>query len=219
MGKTKVRAKKPVLIMTYGYPGSGKSYFARNLTDHFECAHLQSDRIRREVFKEPTYDKQETSIVKHLMDYMTEEFLGAGISVIYDGDVFRKNQRFALRQLARKNQAETMVIWLQIDAESARMRTESRDRRTIDDKYAYPHTESSFQKYAKYMQHPDQTENYVVVSGKHTFDSQRSAVFKKLLSDGIVDTAAAQSKLIKPGLVNLIPKAYGDSGNRSISIR
>ena len=80
----KVVPTKPLLIMLYGYPGSGKSYVARQLSNHLQAAHVQGDRIRFELFEQPRFDKQENAVVTQLMDYMTEEFLNSGISVIYD---------------------------------------------------------------------------------------------------------------------------------------
>lgn len=79
---SKVSPTKPILVMLYGYPGAGKTHFARELSATMGAAHVHGDRIRGELFEEPRYDQQENEIVKHLMLYMTEEFLGAGLSVI-----------------------------------------------------------------------------------------------------------------------------------------
>ncbi|MCA9324430.1 AAA family ATPase, partial [Candidatus Saccharibacteria bacterium] len=89
---TKFLLKKPVLIMMYGFPGSGKTYFARQFAESIGAVHLQSDKVRNELFEEPRFDEQENEIVSHLMQYMTEEFLSAGLSVIYDGDVSKQVQ-------------------------------------------------------------------------------------------------------------------------------
>src|SRR3982751_3793271 len=98
----KIYPSKPFLLLFYGYPGAGKTYFARQFCDNVQAAHLQSDRIRGELFQEPRYDKQENDIVAQLMDYMTEEFLSAGLSVIYDVNAMRASQRRALRDMALK---------------------------------------------------------------------------------------------------------------------
>ena len=137
---SKILLTKPTLIMLYGFPGAGKTHFARQLCDSVSAAHVQSDRIRSELFEKPQYDKRENEIVTHLMDYMSEEFLSAGVSVVYDVNALRIGQRRVLRDLARKAKATHMLIWLQIDQESAMQRLLKRDRRKADDKYAASYT-------------------------------------------------------------------------------
>jgi predicted kinase len=67
MSANKITLAKPVLICLYGFPGSGKSYVARNLVDVVQMAHVSGDRIRSELFENPRYDAQENAIVTHLM--------------------------------------------------------------------------------------------------------------------------------------------------------
>ena len=62
---------------------------------------------------------------------------------------------------------------------------------------------------------------YAVVSGKHLFKMQQSAVISKLRNLGVLSSGEANARVVKPGLVNLIPKAPGrfDASRRNISIR
>ena len=102
---SKIIPSKPFLLIFYGYPGSGRTYFARQFAEEFQVANLQADRIRSELFEKPRYDNQENSITRQLMDYMCEEFLAAGLSVVYDGDVLKNGQRAFLKNLANKYKA------------------------------------------------------------------------------------------------------------------
>jgi predicted kinase len=218
---SKISLVKPVLICLYGFPGSGKSYIGRNLTESVQLAHVSADRIRNELFEQPRYDAQENAIVTHLMTYMTEEFLGAGVSVIYDVNAMRSSQRRNLRELARKNKAEYLLVWLQIDQESAFMRTQDRDRRTSDDKYAQSLSRGDFEKILSGMQNP-QGEDYLVISGKHTFSTQKSAIASRLYHMGLISSDAVQHNVTKPGLVNLVPNPHAgrvDMSRRNIVIR
>lgn len=218
----KLSLNKPTLIMLYGFPGAGKSYFARQLCDDVNAAHVQGDRIRFELFEEPRFDQQENDIVNHLMEYMTEEFLNAGISVVYDMNAARLSQRRLLRDLARKVKAESSLIWFQIDPESAFERSNKRDRRRSDDKFAPAIDRPTFDNLSSGMQNPTPTEDYIVISGKHTYPTQRSAVIKKFYDFGLINPDAATNKVVKPGLVNLIPNPLAgrvDTSRRNISIR
>ena len=217
---SKIILTKPALICLYGFPGSGKSYVARSLADYMEIAHINSDRIRNELFQTPRYDAQENAIVTHLMDYMSEEFLGAGLSVVYDTNALRAAQRRKLRELARKHKAEYMLIWIQVDVDSAYARTQARDRRTMDDKFAEPQTHETFNRQLAGMQNPE-GEDYVVVSGKHTFNTQKSAIINRLYQRGLIVSGAVQHSVAKPELVNLVPNPRAgrvDLSRRNITI-
>ncbi len=207
--------------MLYGFPGAGKTHFARQLAENLAAAHVHGDRIRYELFDKPRRDKQEDDIVDHLMRYMSEEFLNAGISVIYDTNAMRLTQRRELRDMARKQHGTHMLIWLQTDTDSAMARLNNRDHRKSDDKYSVAYSSDSFDKYAQSMQNP-KDEDYMVISGKHTFKTQKSAVIKKLYDLGLIDADSASNRVIKPGLVNLVPNAAAgrvDLSRRNILIR
>lgn len=219
---SKLTLNKPTLILLYGFPGAGKTYLARQLCEDISAAHIQGDRIRFELFEEPRYDKQENEIVSHLMEYMTEEFLNAGISVVYDMNAARLTQRRALRDLARKTKAVSVLVWLQVDLESAFIRSVKRDRRKADDKYAAPLDRGTFESISAQMQNPTPVEDFMVISGKHTYQTQRSAIIKRLYDIGLINPDAASNKMAKPGLVNLIPNPMAgrvDNNRRNIFIR
>src|SRR5581483_10560964 len=195
----KIILAKPAVICLYGYPGSGKSYVARNLTEEIQLAHVSSDRVRNELFQSPRYDAQENAIITHLMDYMSEEFLNSGVSIVYDTNALRAAQRRRLRELAHKHKAAYLLIWLQIDIDTAFSRTQERDRRTSDDKYSEPQTKASFDRQASGMQNPE-GEEYLVISGKHTFSTQKNSIINRLFQMGLLGADTVQHTVAKPGL-------------------
>ncbi len=207
--------------MLYGYPGSGKTYFSRQFSENVQVAHIQADRIRGELFDQPRYDRRENDIVRQLMDYMTEEFLSAGVSVVYDVNALRAKQRHELREMARRSHGLPLLVWFQMDVDTAFSRNQQRDRRRADDKYAASWDRTSFEDAIGHMQNPVPSETYVVVSGKHVFSTQQSAVISKLRDLSVLSHDDASSRVIKPGLVNLVPPAQGrvDMTRRNISVR
>lgn len=217
----KVIPNKPLLILLYGFPGSGKTYFARQLCENIQAAHVHGDRIRSELFETPRYDREENEVIGHLMNYMSGEFLNAGMSVVHDTNAMRLSQRRNLRDMARKAGAQTILIWFQVDMESAFARASKRDRRRADDKYSPATDRPTFDRLASGMQNPH-NEDYVVISGKHVFATQLGSLLKRLREDGLVTINETNAKLVKPGLVNLIPNpAAGrvDMSRRNIVIR
>jgi predicted kinase len=215
--------KQPLLLMLYGFPGAGKTFFARQFCEHIQAAHLEADRIRSELFEKPRYDKQENDVIAQLMNYMAGEFFAAGISVVYDANAMRLSQRHTLRELARKHKAQPLLVWFQMDSESAYLRNSKRDHRYNDDKYAAGHDQKTFEAIAGSMQNPTPSEDFVVVSGKHTFNAQFGAVVRRMRDLGII-TPTSNAPAVKPGLVNLVPQPnlYAgrvDNSRRNISIR
>src|SRR5260221_208347 len=125
IGMSKLALSKPVLVCFYGYPCSGKSYIARNLADALGLAYISSDRVRTELFEHPRYDTQENAIIEHLMKYMSEEFLNVGVGVAYDVNAASPSHRRVLKDLARRHKGEFLLVWLQIDEESAFANTQN----------------------------------------------------------------------------------------------
>lgn len=218
----KLQPNKPLLVLLYGMPGSGKTFFARQLCEQISAAHVQGDRIRDELFENPTYSKEENHIVASLMTYMASEFLQAGISVVFDTNAMRMSQRRALRNLAIKAGAHPVLLWLQIDPDSAYKRSSKRDRRKHDDHYAQEMDAATFRELIAGMQNPEITENYLVLSGKHVFNTQKNAVLRYLVEKRLVTLDTTTPQLSKPGLVNIVPNpAAGrvDLSRRNINIQ
>ena len=209
--------------MLYGFPGAGKTYYARQLCEHLQAAHVQSDRIRAELFEQPRYDKQENAIIAQITSYMSSEFLSAGISVVYDTNAMRASQRHAMREMARRHHAQPVLVWFQMDLDSAFTRSVKRDRRKNDDRYAMPMDRTTFDNIIGYMQNPALTEDYIVVSGKHQFGTQLSATMNRLREMGLIHSDDATQKMVKPGMVNLVPNQAQagrvDMARRNIVIR
>lgn len=217
----KIIPTKPLLVLLYGMPGSGKTFFARQLCDQLQAAHLEADRIRSELFEKPTYAKEENHIITSLMSYMTGEFLHNGVSVVFDVNSARTAQRRLLRNLAAKYKAETVLVWFQIDPDTSFRRAVKRDKRKSDDRYSQEMTPTAFRTALASMQNPEPSEPFIVISGKHVFSMQKNAFFRELRQRRLVLDAEGAEQVSKPGLINLIPNpAAGrvDMSRRNINI-
>lgn len=214
----KSRISHPVVVYLYGLPGSGKSFVSRQLSETLGMAHVSSDRIRYELFDEPRHDKTEHQLVANLMNFMTEQFLTAGVSVVYDISVSRLADRRALRDMARRFKAKELMVWIQIDPDTAFNRSHERDRRKIDDHYASALDQSTFESYMRAMQNP-QNEDYLVISGKHLFNSQKTAIIRRLSDMGVITAESLEQKIAKPEMVNLVSRAQAQAGRVDYSRR
>ncbi len=214
----KIKLRKPLLIYLYGMPGAGKSYLARNIADNYGMAVVSSNKIRNILFENPTYDKSENDIVEKLMIDQAEQFLKNDIGVVYDISASRIMQRRALRGLSRKLKINDLLIWIQIDQDTAYSRSTNRDHRKPDDKYSKNLTLENFNIQLRQMQNPVD-ESGIVVSGKHIYNTQNIAIQKKLIKMGLIDNDDLGKKIAKPELVNLVSKAQIVGGRVNYSRR
>lgn len=205
---TKIVLNKPLIISFYGYPGSGKTFLANQLKEHLHAAYLNSEKIRYELFEKPKYDIQENNVIKHLMDYMSEEFITSGLSVIYDVASYTKKDRILVNRVAKNTGAEHLTIWLQIDQETAYYRCQLRDKKQNNLVNSRPLSEKQFNEILASMQNPTEKENYLVTSGKHVFSTQFAALTKKLNDLRVINIEDASKHIAKPNLVNRIPNPY-----------
>lgn len=105
--------KKPILFATLGYPGSGKTFFARRFAKDSKIFHLNSDRLRLEIFPNPKYTARENAVVFGTMDFVADELLRQGVSIIYDANSTKRIYRKRLQQIAKKHRAKYLLLWFQ----------------------------------------------------------------------------------------------------------
>lgn len=185
--------------MLVGLPGSGKTYLAEQLARKLNMAFVSNDRIRSELFEKPNYTPEEEGVVKHMMFMMTEEYLRAGLPVVYDGSANKVKERLELRTLARKVKADPVVIWQQVDPEACFSRLQKRAKEAGHE----APNKKAFVEAAKTMQTPV-NEKPIVVSGKHVFAGQFQSVLRSLFEARLIADDKLRAKIPVPGLVNLV---------------
>src|SRR5690606_6959442 len=99
-------------------------------------------------------------------------------------------------------------------------RASQRDRRKSEDKVAQVIDRPLFDEITGHMQNPGHDEDYIVLSGKHSFPMQRSALVRKFYDLKLIKPENVSQNVVKPGLVNLVPTAGRvDMTRRNITIR
>lgn len=182
----------PLLILVMGYPGAGKSFFARQFSEQYGIARVSEDRIRYELFAEPNFSQDEAEILSAVTTYMLEQLMQTGSPVICDAHLLKQKQRKMYSELAHKNGYRCLTVWLQTDAETAAFRASKRDKRNPDSKYSFNLSPGIFETLRSQLERPLEREVSVVVSGKHAFKSQCLTVLRKIAtiySEGLSNPA------------------------------
>lgn len=170
---------RPLVLVLVGLPGAGKSFFARQFAEMFSAPLVSYDRLRYELFSEPTFSESENDIIQRLASYQIGELLKTRKSFLVDGGSSDRNARVELLNAVKKQGYDMLLVWVQTDSTTARLRSVKRNPNKIDDQFSAPLSESQFATFVK--QHmPPQKENHVVISGRHAFSTQAKMVLRRL---------------------------------------
>ncbi len=82
-----------MVIIVLGLPGSGKSYFASRLAGMIHAVHINSDRVRKEMFATRTYSPEEKDSVYTQMLVRMKEVMSRGLSVVIDATFYKNDIR------------------------------------------------------------------------------------------------------------------------------
>ena len=82
-----------MVVIVFGLPGSGKSYFASRLAKRIDADYINSDRLRKEMFKMRTYSQQEKESVYQTMLQKMKQDVATNKNVVLDATFHNKETR------------------------------------------------------------------------------------------------------------------------------
>lgn len=180
--------KKPFIIVFLGFPGSGKTHFARQLAERIHAVTLNSDAMRISMFGSLEKIEQIRSRdrmrlytdVFGAMDYAARQVLRAGHSVIYDAQQSKRENRRGIEKIAEECGAIPVLVWMKTSKETALRRGEEREARDDSHQYSHEKMEYLIDRFDSVTDLPDEDENAVEISGEVAFEEQYAA-FEKYL--------------------------------------
>ena len=101
---------QPVMILVSGLPGTGKSYFARQMASRCPIMVLESDGIRKALFPKPTYLPSESGRTFDALHIAAERLLRQNISVLVDATNLIERNRWVFYNIAKRSQAKLILV-------------------------------------------------------------------------------------------------------------
>ena len=174
--------KKPILIATLGFPGSGKTYFSERLAKEKKFYHLSADQVRWTMFEKPAFTKDESDMVRRTMNLIAEKLLGLGISVVYDANVNFRANRKKMAAMVRKYGATFGLVWIKTDVAVAEKRLVKRSAaKGADKNLLYRPLDVKILHLLKdEMEHPTKSEPVIVIDGHALFETQLATLKKSI---------------------------------------
>lgn len=161
------------LILVCGLPGSGKSFFARHLSETIEAGYLNSDLLRKELFPEKrTYSEPEKQSVYDVMLLCAEKTLQDKKTVVLDATFYKNILRIPFYALAQKQALPVYIFYITADEALIRERTSK----------ARPDSEADFSVYItlKNLFEPITLPYKLLVSKKNNIDTLISSALTYL---------------------------------------
>lgn len=155
---------KPHAIIVIGIQGSGKTFFAEKFSVTFNAPYIEQSMFRH-------FSKDRKS-ADEVMGKVLSETLKTNKSVVIELASASKGERMELTKTLKDAGYVPLFVWVQIDIDSAMNRTYR----------AHGISQTEYRKSLAKFDAPHQSENALVISGKHTFATQAKAILKRLTS-------------------------------------
>lgn len=116
-----------MIVMVFGLPGSGKTYFAEKLAKKINATHLNTDKIRKDLNKQGQYDEDTKKLVYDEMAKRMEERIKKDINVIIDATFYKNSMRKKFIHIAEKKNISIFFIEMKASENTITKRLENRE--------------------------------------------------------------------------------------------
>lgn len=167
---------KPRLYLFIGYPGAGKTTAAKLIAKKTGAKHLWADFERHKLSPKPSHSLEESQQLYEQLNQAAEYLLAQGKSVIFDTNFNFYADRQKLREIATRQGAETIIIWINTPVTVARERAvehpESRNG------YPMNMTNEQFQAIVAKLEPPRKDEKVIKIDGTKLDEQHLSTLLK-----------------------------------------
>ena len=148
------KKSKPRALLIFGAPCSGKTTFSERFAHKFELAYFNLDELR-----------SQNRLTRKNILLMVDVLARTKKDLILEGGIDTEKERTEVRNILRAAGYEPTLVWIQTDLATIRLRMKMRYRSISMARKAYDAAVAN-------LEAPTDVEKPVILSGKHTFDTQ-----------------------------------------------
>ena len=153
---------QPRAILVFGAPGSGKTTFAERFAKKFHAAFFDLGELERE-----------NKLDRKTVLFLLEQLAKTNVTLVIEGILDTERERTEVRNVLRRAGYNPSLVWIQTDVNTIRQRLKLKNRSATKAKQEY---ETRIGR----MEAPSEVEAPIVLSGKHTFETQLRHVLTQL---------------------------------------
>lgn len=153
---------KPYAILVFGAPKSGKTTFAEHFSQTINAPFLNLTHLVNEYH-----------VSKKLAVELISQIAKSKSTLILEGSIDTEAQRKEMRETLEKLGYKPILVWVQTDLNTIKQRMRQAYR-TLDE------AKDALSKALNHIEAPADDEKTIVISGKHTYQTQCRNVINRL---------------------------------------
>ena len=128
LGELPEAGRNPVLVIVSGLPGTGKTYFSRELSKRLPFVTLESDALRRVLNPNPNHSKPENARLFSAIHSLCERLLREGYSVIADATNLTEKHRQHFYDISDRTGVKLIIVQIKAAPSVVKERLEKRGK-------------------------------------------------------------------------------------------
>lgn len=145
---------KPRAILVFGAPCSGKTTYCEKFSQRFKSPYYNLNELR-----------DEADFTEKQIHVVLEAISKTGQNIVIEGGLDTESERNAVRRLLKSCGYNPALVWIQTDVNTIKARLKTKLRSLAKAKEVYDER-------IEHMEAPTDKERPIILSGKHTFDTQ-----------------------------------------------
>lgn len=99
-----------MLVIICGLPGVGKTTIAKNLAPLINASILSTDKIRKELISNPTYQIEERALIYDVMILLAKYLQQAGRNCILDATFNKEDSRNQVKNMLKVSEDQFFIV-------------------------------------------------------------------------------------------------------------
>lgn len=134
-----------MIVLVFGLPATGKSWFSRQFAENINAYYLNTDIIRDQLGKKGQYDKKTKQEVYNELKEQALKNIKKKKDLVVDGTFHKKKRRKEFIDLATENETEIYLVAMKASESRIKERLKTRREYSEADFKVYQQLKSEFE--------------------------------------------------------------------------